>query len=550
MNKINDILTLRASHQTLVGLLFGVLGGVYLLNFHINDIWTPNESFYADAVREMFESGNFLDIKYNYEPRYNKPPLTYWLMALSSGVFGINEFGLRLPMVLTGLGSIWFTYLLGRLQFGEKGGLYAMMMMGVSVQLLAVKQYASPEVPLTFFFVASLYYSLKGYRERSFKNILLFYILLGLAVLIKGYPYIVVIGGIAGLFVLLENKLQWKGIWKDILFLKPHFGLPLVIALGLSWIFYMYWKDGQEFWLVYKRETFDRAFTRKESSMRWFFYFKVMAWTILPYSIAFYFAAIKWIRDWKKAKVILFPFCWLIVMLVIFTFSKGKIPTYFIQAHPAMIFMIIPILLEKSDLKGLWRILWNSTFIIPATLVLIGTGVMIYELQLFPALYLLIPIGGYLLMKLTKKVHSEQLVTVPFWITLMFLIAFSLYLPKMEAFRPYDEIGSIINNDLKINREIPIHIDKTLIHNIPFYTERKAIRNEDIIAYWKNTRNDKLALVKDNTLKELTGYRSVWNGWIYNSSSESQFFKFVMACRQASNGEFGKFAKYHLIVEE
>ena len=155
MNKINDILTLRASHQTLVGLLFGVLGGVYLLNFHINDIWTPNESFYADAVREMFESGNFLDIKYNYEPRYNKPPLTYWLMALSSGVFGINEFGLRLPMVLTGLGSIWFTYLLGRLQFGEKGGLYAMMMMGVSVQLLSVKQYASPEVPLTFFFVAA-----------------------------------------------------------------------------------------------------------------------------------------------------------------------------------------------------------------------------------------------------------------------------------------------------------------------------------------------------------------------------------------------------------
>ena len=51
--------------------------------------------FYAESVREMFESGNFLDIQYNYEARYNKPPLTYWLIAASASVFGLNEFGIR-----------------------------------------------------------------------------------------------------------------------------------------------------------------------------------------------------------------------------------------------------------------------------------------------------------------------------------------------------------------------------------------------------------------------------------------------------------------------
>ena len=321
MDKVTDMLELKGSHQTLVRLIFGLLAVVYFINFYANDIWTPNESFYAEAVREMFESGNFLDIKYNYEPRYNKPPLTYWVMALSSSIFGLNEFGLRLPMVLFALGSIWYTYLLGKIQFGEKGGLFAMMMMGVSTQVLAVKQYASPEIPLTFLFVAALYHFYKGYRAKRFKNIIYFYLLVGLAALTKGYPYIVVLGGIVGLYLLFKHRLSLKKIWKDVRFLKPHLGLPLVLTIGLSWVIFMYLRDGQEFWLVYKRETFDRAFTRNERSMRWFFYWEVMAWTIIPYSIAFYYAAIKWIKVWKKAEPILFSFTWILVMLVIFTLS-------------------------------------------------------------------------------------------------------------------------------------------------------------------------------------------------------------------------------------
>ena len=151
MKQALPYLTLSAPHKRQVIFLMAVISALYLFNFHVNDIWTPNESFYAEAVREMFESGNFLEMFYNYEARYNKPPLTYWAMAASAAVFGLNEFALRLPIVLMGIGSIWFTYLLGRRIYGDKGGLYAMVMMAFSVQLLAVKQYASPEIPLTFF---------------------------------------------------------------------------------------------------------------------------------------------------------------------------------------------------------------------------------------------------------------------------------------------------------------------------------------------------------------------------------------------------------------
>ena len=157
MRTLVNLFDLKADHKILLWFLMGFITLVYFFNFHVNDIWTPNESFYAEAVREMFESGNFAEIFYNYEPRYNKPPLTYWSMAISAGIFGLNEFSLRLPILLMGLGSIWLTYLLGKLLYGEKGGLYAMVMMAFSLQLLAVKQYASPEMPLTFFFTLTMY---------------------------------------------------------------------------------------------------------------------------------------------------------------------------------------------------------------------------------------------------------------------------------------------------------------------------------------------------------------------------------------------------------
>ena len=196
MEKVLSVISPDSSKPKNTYFLFILIAFVYFYNFHVNDIWTPNESFYADAVREMFESGNFIDIKYNYEPRYNKPPLTYWAIAASSAIFGLNEFGIRLPIVLMALGSIWLTYLLGKRMYGQSGGFYAMIIMALGLQLLAVKQYASPEVPLTYFFTLTMYWFYRGYEDRSNKYLILSYIALGLTVLTKGFPYIIVIGGI------------------------------------------------------------------------------------------------------------------------------------------------------------------------------------------------------------------------------------------------------------------------------------------------------------------------------------------------------------------
>jgi len=527
--------------------LFGIITVLYFINFSANDIFTPNESFYAESVREMFESGDFLDIKYNYEPRYNKPPLTYWAIALSTRVFGMNEFGIRFPIVLMALGSIWLTFLLGRKLYGNKGGIYAMMMMAVSVQFIFVKQYASPEVPLTFFFVLTLYWFIKGYLEHNSKYILLSYVALGLTVLTKGFPYIIVIAGIIGLHVIIDTGLKKEQLWSKIKLLKLHLGIPIFSIIGLSWVVYMYLKDGNDFWLVYKAETFDRALSKSNKGPDPFFYLGVIAWSIAPYSLAFYYALVKRLKSFNGIKEMSFAFSWFIVMLVIFTLAKGKIPTYIIQAHPAMILIMAPLLLDYKPNKKAWRNLWDFTLFFPSILILGVSIFMIIALNM-SLLFILIPIAIIgLIIAICYKNSKDATVIIPFWAMVSFLLVFAFYIPKMEEFRPYDKIGDVIEHNA-IASDIPIHIEATLIHNIPFYAKRYAIRDASITSI-KEFDGPKLALVKNKAFNSMEGYESLWSGWIYDFSSESQFFKFVMACRDADNGDYSKFAKYHLIFQ-
>ena len=56
MKKFLAFLSLGGDHKQQVCFLMLIISVLYLFNFHVNDIWTPNESFYAEAVREKCSS--------------------------------------------------------------------------------------------------------------------------------------------------------------------------------------------------------------------------------------------------------------------------------------------------------------------------------------------------------------------------------------------------------------------------------------------------------------------------------------------------------------
>src|SRR5271169_1613774 len=64
-----------------------------------------DEPRFAEASREMLQSGNFVVPTFNNAPRYAKPPLIYWCQAFCYGVFGQNAFAARFPSLLATAGT-------------------------------------------------------------------------------------------------------------------------------------------------------------------------------------------------------------------------------------------------------------------------------------------------------------------------------------------------------------------------------------------------------------------------------------------------------------
>ncbi len=517
---------------------------VFFWNIWLNDIWTANEAFYAEAVREMFENKNFLDIYYNYEPRFNKPPLTYWSIALSSLIFGLNEFAVRLPIVLYGIGSVILTFLIAfRLYRDNLIAFYSMFVMAFSIQFFINSRYASPEVPLTFFFTLTLYLFLIGYQTKKWIYIYFAYIALSLTILTKGYPYLIVIGAIVIFYLLWENRFNLKEFFKDFLFLRVHLGIPIVIVLGFWWFFYMYFKFGNEFLNVYMEETIKRAIGKESKGLTdLFFYIYVVLWGFLPYSLVFYYGLFYTVKEnISKHKFVL---SWIGLMFVIFTIAKGKVPTYFIQAHPALAILTGYVMAQVVSDRKIVNYAYYLLYILPTAAFLYATYylVQVFNLDFFYYIIIAFPLL-YLL-------RYKDVKLLPYLSALILFFTFVIsILPIIEKYRPYDKIGEAVRENF-VPKSVPLMIENRFIHNLPFYTKRKVLRDitqKQIIQLYYDRSKPFLALITEDTLKKLNSAPVVWEGYIYKKSSESRFLILVKYVIKAEHGDMSGFEKRYLV---
>ncbi len=539
----NKSLNKLLNNRYFVSLFLFLTVFIYFWNIWLNDIWIPNEAFYAESAREMLESGNFLDIYFNYEPRFNKPPMTYWLVALSYLIFGINEFATRLPIVLSALGSNFLVYLIGRELYGRKVAIVSAAVMAFSFQFVINSRYASPEVPLTFFFTLTLYFFITGYKRKKFLYILLSYISLGLVVLTKGFPYIAVIGGIVIFYLLFENSFRIKDFLRDLKFIHLEIGLPLVFIIGFSWYIYMYLKFGSSFVDTTLEETIKRAVGKKSKGISdLFFYVVVILWGFLPYSLFFYYGLVRFFKEGKKE--LLFPVVWFGVMFVIFTIAKGKIPVYIIQAHGALSLIVAYYLINHSPVRGLDRFLYYGSLIIPVFLGVIIIGGFVYLFRLDPFYYIAVVFPVLYLLR------YRELKLLPYITMVVVFFVFTVsILPVVEKFRPYDKIGQAISDNVP-EKDVPLYIENWFWHNLPFYAERKVFRDvssKRIVSL--SDRGTLLALVKEKTYRDIKGAVLLWEGYLYKRGSESRFAILLKYVYKALYGDYSGFEKRYLIYK-
>lgn len=104
------------------------------------------DTIHAEAAREMVLRHDWVTL-YTDGIRYlEKAPLMYWGVAASYEVFGPKDWSTRLPLVLGVLALLLATYWLGRIAYGERGGLYAAVVLATSLGPYIFTRFEIPDV--------------------------------------------------------------------------------------------------------------------------------------------------------------------------------------------------------------------------------------------------------------------------------------------------------------------------------------------------------------------------------------------------------------------
>jgi 4-amino-4-deoxy-L-arabinose transferase-like glycosyltransferase len=85
-----------------------------LLPLFLRPLWEPDEARYAEIPREMLASGDWITPRLNGVLYFEKPPLQYWMSAVSMKLFGLHGAAARLPLALAAALSMWCAWRLAK----------------------------------------------------------------------------------------------------------------------------------------------------------------------------------------------------------------------------------------------------------------------------------------------------------------------------------------------------------------------------------------------------------------------------------------------------
>jgi 4-amino-4-deoxy-L-arabinose transferase-like glycosyltransferase len=208
----------------------------------LRPLWEPDEARYAEIPREMIAQGDWLTPQLNFVLYFEKPPLQYWLSALSMKAFGINAVAARLPLALATLVAMGAAFLLAR-RLGARRPVWASFMTATAILGFVCGQILTLDAVFSAFLVASLALAVEGVAARYEGRNPLGWTLgafasVALALLTKGLAAPVLLGGV----VLASLPFAWgdrtlRGAVLRLLF--DPFGWLLFLGISAPWFWWV-----------------------------------------------------------------------------------------------------------------------------------------------------------------------------------------------------------------------------------------------------------------------------------------------------------------------
>ncbi|HXQ82403.1 MAG TPA: glycosyltransferase family 39 protein [Opitutaceae bacterium] len=324
-------------------LLSVVFGALLAWKLGSAPLTNPDEGRYAEIPREMIASGDWVTPRLDGVPYFEKPPLTYWIVAACEEALGPSEWSVRLAPALFALGGILASYAAVRKIYGRGAGFWTAAVLGTSLLYVALAHLVSLDVPLSVLMSATLFCFILGVREPpGARRRALFYGLYAsaaLATLTKGLEGTLVTGAVMFLWLLIFNQ------WGRLLPLYLPSGIALFAAIAAPWHVLVASRNPgwAHFYFVY--EHWER-FTDKGHGRYQPFYFFVpivilglFPWTGFLWSSLRDALAGGWSRRRENAEAWFFA-TWAAFVLLFFSISQSKLIPYILPLFPPLAVLI------------------------------------------------------------------------------------------------------------------------------------------------------------------------------------------------------------------
>jgi 4-amino-4-deoxy-L-arabinose transferase-like glycosyltransferase len=302
---------------------------VYLgLFFRLGDfpLFDVDEGAFSEATREMLERGDFITTWLNGQLRFDKPILTYWLQAASVSVFGLDEFGLRLPSALASTGWVAAIFVFTRQQAGKRAAFAAALIAATTLGVTVIGRGAIADALLNLFVALAMFDIYRYMQEPRVRYRRRAWAWMAFGVLTKGPVALLVPGAASLLALILQGKLrQW---WRAV---RDPVGWLILLAVAGPWYLAEYHRQGQAFingfFLRHNVERFVSPLQGHGGGL--FYYLPVLLLLLLPFT-GLFLRILPGVRRLAASPLHTLLWCWFLFVFVFFSLASTKLPHYLI----------------------------------------------------------------------------------------------------------------------------------------------------------------------------------------------------------------------------
>lgn len=343
-----------------------------------------DELRFSQATRQMVATGDYIDIRFQNEPRYQKPIGIYWMQAIAVNLYGAENgqapiWVYRTVSFVGAMMAALLVYWLA-LTFGAPPVAFvAATLVALTILLGAEARLAKTDAMLFAMILIAQGVLAKAFlmkRDSAVRpwHVFAFWTAAAVGILVKGPILPMVVGTTALTASVMERRVGWLRR------LRPGYGIFWFAILAVPWFVAIGIRSGGEFYAqsigvdLFEKigQSRERPFVPPGAFA--FGFFPGLGWPLAPLAyLAIPFAIATW-RD----RTTRFLVAWIVPTWLIFELSATKLPHYILPIYPALAILAARMVVYEKLPKGLVAGVLKVLFILLPVAAMIGLPIVLY----------------------------------------------------------------------------------------------------------------------------------------------------------------------------